>query len=175
MEIYGRAYLDIETSFRNDVTVIGIFRPEHRRFIQLVGANATAENLLDALEGSEALVTYNGERFDLPVLNRALGIDLFNLFNSQDLMYDCWRLGLKGGLKAVESKLGIERSIFGKEEDDPRVLWQRFRRGDMSSLERLLDYNREDTVNLFILEEKLFNLPSRGEVDDLVESLVRVL
>ncbi|MHB0977488.1 MAG: ribonuclease H-like domain-containing protein [Candidatus Aquicultorales bacterium] len=163
MELDGRAYLDIETSFRNKVTVVGIHRPEKGRFIHLVGDYVTPVNLLDALEGSLILVTYNGNRFDLPILNSALGIDLFSLFDSHDLMYDCWKCNLKGGLKAVEAKLGIERTIFGKDEDDPRVLWQRYRRlRDKDSLDRLLDYNRQDTVNLAILEERLFNLQPRG-------------
>ncbi|MCL5292573.1 MAG: ribonuclease H-like domain-containing protein [Actinobacteria bacterium] len=176
MQIEGRAYLDIETSFSNSLTVVGIFRPDRSRFIQLVGEFATPENLLDALDGAEALITYNGNRFDLPVLNNSLGVDLFQLFHSHDLMYDCWRCGLKGGLKAVEGRLGIERTIFGIGADDPRVLWEKFRRrGDVDSLERLLDYNRQDTLNLFHLEEKLFNLPSRGSVTSFIESYLRLV
>lgn len=164
MDVEGRAYLDIETSFSNKVTVVGIFRPDRSLFVQLVGGLATAGNLLEALNGATTIVTYNGQRFDLPVLANQLDVDMFGLFRSHDLMYDCWKKKLKGGLKAVERQLGIDRSIFGKDEDDPRTLWDRFRRhSDENSLERLLSYNREDTVNLFLLEERLFDLSPREE------------
>ncbi len=70
------------------------------------------KNLLDTLDGADSLVTYNGSRFDIPVLNRFFGINLFKLFESHDLMYECWKCGLKGGLKSVEAKLGLkERSL----------------------------------------------------------------
>ncbi len=176
MELAGRAYLDIETSFDNSLTVVGVFRPDRGLLIQLVGDLATQDNLLDALEGATKIVTYNGNRFDLPVLNRRLRINLFDLFDSHDLMYECWRKGLKGGLKAVERRFGISRTIFGKGEDDPRFLWERFRSlGDLQSLERLLEYNREDTLNLFLLEERLFDLPPRGSIENFVERYARLM
>lgn len=176
MELAGRAYLDIETSFNNALTVVGVFRPDRGFFVQLVGDLATQENLLNALDGATNIVTYNGNRFDLPMLNRCLSINLFALFDSHDLMYECLRKGLKGGLKAVEKRLGISRSIFGKGDDDPRFLWDRFRSfGDQAALERLLEYNRQDTLNLFLLEERLFNLPPRGSIEDYVERYARLM
>jgi uncharacterized protein YprB with RNaseH-like and TPR domain len=71
-------------------------------------------------------------------------------------MYDCWKNNLKGGLKAVERALGIKRNIFGRGDDDPRMLWRRYRlHRSLDALERLLEYNREDTLNLVLLEKCL--------------------
>jgi uncharacterized protein YprB with RNaseH-like and TPR domain len=63
------ANLDIETSFNNNITVIGIYF-DNGRMIQLVGDNITSENLLNALNDIETIYTYNGSRFDLPVIKK---------------------------------------------------------------------------------------------------------
>lgn len=81
-----RAYLDIETSFGGKVTVVGIFiAPD--RMVQLVGDEVNESNLMDALLPAEVIVTYNGSRFDLPVIKKIVGVDLRALFESHDLMY----------------------------------------------------------------------------------------
>ncbi len=101
------AYLDIETTglcrFNDEVTVIGIYLVGHcfEKVVQLVGGNATGDKLLSALTDVDTIYTYNGNHFDLPFIKNALGIDLKESFVHQDLMYDCWRNRLHGGLKAV--------------------------------------------------------------------------
>lgn len=153
-----RAFLDIETSFSSKLTVIGIYVADTESLIQMIGNAIDAQSLLRHLDGVKTIYTYNGNRFDIPVINQCLGVNLRHTHESCDLMYDCWKNNLKGGLKAVEKKLGIHRNIFGKDEDDPRVLWQRYRRHrDLEALERLLEYNREDTINLLLLDERLKN------------------
>lgn len=100
------AYLDIETSYDGALTVVGLWRP-HGGLSQWVSPDIDSAELLETLSGAQALYTYNGHRFDLPVIHRRLGLNLKRLFASRDLMYDCWRRGLYGGLKAVERQLGI--------------------------------------------------------------------
>jgi uncharacterized protein YprB with RNaseH-like and TPR domain len=115
-KIAHRSLSDIETTGLTpsscDITVIGIHlcRGDDICFKQLVGKDITAEGILTALEGIEVLYTYNGSRFDLPFINSALGINLEEHFTHHDLMYDCWRNGLYGGLKGVERRLGIAGS-----------------------------------------------------------------
>ncbi|HEY3373747.1 MAG TPA: ribonuclease H-like domain-containing protein [Candidatus Aquicultor sp.] len=153
-----RAYLDIETSFSNKLTVIGLYIADTGELIQMVGGAIAPDELMHHLRHVERIYTYNGNRFDLPVIHQHLGVNLRKSHESRDLMYDCWHNNLKGGLKAVEKALGISRDIFGKGEDDPRILWRRYRRHrDTDALERLLWYNREDTLNLVLLEERLNN------------------
>ncbi|MGQ9694541.1 MAG: ribonuclease H-like domain-containing protein [Thermodesulfobacteriota bacterium] len=150
-----RAYLDIETSFGGEITIIGIFVPPHR-FIQLVGEEVNWTNLWNALTGVSSLRTYNGSRFDLPVIKKMLKIDLSKYFNCRDLMYDCWQKNLYGGLKRVEEKLGIARLSKGVNGIEAMRLWERYRLyKDQEALQLLLTYNREDVVNLFYLETYL--------------------
>ena len=150
-----KAYLDIETSFGGEITIIGVFCPPER-MIQLVGDEANWTNLWNALDGVSQILTYNGNRFDLPVIKRILKLDLHKYFECRDLMYDCWEKNLYGGLKRVEEQLDIERSSKGVDGMEAMRLWERFRLfGDEKALQLLLTYNREDAVNLYHLESCL--------------------
>lgn len=150
-----KGYLDIETSFEGEITVIGLYA-EDRGLIQLVGGEVTELNLYRALEGIETIVSYNGNRFDLPVIRKRLKADLLKEFWSRDLMHDCWRLGLYGGLKRVEEQLGIPRRLQGLDGYDAMRLWAAYEQyGDRGALATLLEYNREDVLNLVVLERML--------------------
>ena len=156
-----KAYLDIETSFDGSITVVGL-HAEDRGMIQLVGGKISDFALWRALEGVKTICTYNGSRFDLPVIRRRLGLDLPKEFRSHDLMYDCWRHGLFGGLKRVEEQLGISRRSKGIDGFDAMRLWSRYENGDdMEALELLLTYNRDDVLNLPVLEARLSELEAR--------------
>ena len=147
-----KAYLDIETCASGDVTVVGIYR-EDRGLRQLVGGEITDVRLWEALEGVDTLCTFNGDRFDLPILERRLRVDLRSQIVSLDLLRECRRAGLKGGLKRLEERFGIARSTRGMDGWDALRLWARYENeGDRESLDLLLEYNREDVMNLVQLE-----------------------
>ena len=75
-------------------------------------------------------------------------------------MYICRQHGLRGGLKAVEKYPGIRRTTPGMNGRDALYLWDRYEKcGDHQALQMLLDYNREDVINLAILEERLGLVP----------------
>lgn len=156
------AYLDIETTglslTYDDITVIGIYITDgsYHRLVQLVGKDVTKANLLQALQDVDVIYTYNGSGFDLPFINASLGIDLAKDFNHHDLMLDCWRRNLYGGLKSVEIQLGINRKlkdIGGLEA--VRLWWAYQSNGDPYALTMLVKYNEEDVVNLKALREML--------------------
>ena len=112
--------------------------------------------MLDALNGVEVIHTYNGSRFDLPFIHRKLGINLKELFSHRDLMYDCWKNNLRGGFKAVECQLGIDRNLKGINGYDAVRMWWRYVDAfDLEALKTLLQYNKEDVLNLKLLKEKL--------------------
>ena len=165
-----KAYLDIETSFDGAITVVGVYRKD-LGLVQLVGEQVTAANLAQALEGVDTICTYNGSRFDLPVLRRCLGVCLEETYRSHDLMYDCWRQGLYGGLKGVERQLGIGRQTQDIDGWDAMRLWQAYADwGDEEALTVLLDYNREDVLNLLVLEHCLAALPEEAPYDQPQDS-----
>lgn len=156
------AYLDIETTGLSwdccDLTVVGIarIRGTDCRVGQLVGERISAEGVLSLLEGADEIYTYNGSRFDLPFIKRRLGLDLTSGFRHTDLMYDCWRQHLKGGLKVVEARLGIQRQLADMNGFIAvRLWWDYVNNANAHALRTLLEYNREDIVNLHVLRDKL--------------------
>ena len=158
----AEAYLDIETTGLApsgcEITVIGIHlcNGDDAEFVQFVGRDITSDSILEALSGVDVIYTYNGSRFDLPFIRSALGINLAELFTHHDLMYDCWRNNLFGGLKAVERQLGINRELKGMDGYEAVRLWWRYVDSfDLDALNRLLEYNREDVVNLKTLKDIL--------------------
>lgn len=157
-----RAYLDIETTglSRNyyDITVIGIAFENRKKckVIQLIGDDISDLRLLELLSEIDEIYTYNGSRFDLPFIREKLRVDLTEQFSHRDLMYDCWKQDLKGGLKVVEAKLEIGRNSKGVDGFMAvRLWWDYINDNDEEALKTLLEYNREDVVNLKVLREKL--------------------
>ncbi|MFC1991838.1 ribonuclease H-like domain-containing protein [Chloroflexota bacterium] len=162
------AYLDIETTGLSprdcEITVVGIHvcNGDDTKFIHIVGDNISSESILEALCGVEVIYSYNGSRFDLPFIHNRLGINLAETFGHRDLMYDCWNCNLYGGLKAVERQLGIERKLKEVDGFEAVKLWWRYVNNyDEDALHTLLEYNKEDVLNLKTLKKKL--LP-HGEV-----------
>jgi uncharacterized protein YprB with RNaseH-like and TPR domain len=159
------AYLDIETtglcSFYDEITVVGVYLANNtgNRLVQLVGDDVTRTNLLRTLRGVDTIHTYNGSRFDFPFIDSRLGVNLREHFHHRDLMHDCWRNNLYGGFKAVERQLGIARRLQGIAGAEAAMLWWRYQlHHDRKALDLLLEYNKEDVVNLMALKGKLDRL-----------------
>ena len=153
--------LDIETNGYqpNDggyVTVVGLYDGYDWRHL-VKGENLTLENLNRELSDYKCLLTYYGASFDIPFLQKTFPGVRFDIPHF-DLCFAAKKLGYRGGLKKLEGLLGIERdeSVRGMDGYDAVRLWELAVRGDDSALRLLLTYNREDTVNLFAVAEKLY-------------------
>lgn len=168
------AFLDIETTglspYQGIVTVVGVHGGgSTRSFV----AGEDLEELPAYLRRFSVLVTFNGRRFDVPFLAVTFP-DLLVPPVHIDLRFLFYRLGLAGGLKRIEERLGLgDRSgVEGIRGLDAVRLWQEYRRGNGAALERLVRYNRADTVNLEPLLEhavrdlgaRLLPAPSAGRV-----------
>lgn len=156
-------FLDIETDFYGNITVIGFYSGE-TGFQQLVGGQITRHRLSRRLpkpnirdeQGTRELVTFNGHCFDLPVIKKRLGLDLRSAYDSKDLRFFCKKHGLTGGQKAIEKMLGIGRELPDMDGRDALSLWQNYAEyGDEGSLSTLLTYNKEDVMNLVKIAENL--------------------
>lgn len=158
----AKAYLDIETSFVGEITILGIFRPPDD-LIQIIRPEVSRRALLGALDGADEIVTYWGHRFDLPVISKRLRVNLRRGFQSKDLADHCHRHGLYGGLKAVEKVLGICRDTDGLTGLDAMRLWEEWLAGNEAALRTLLKYNREDVVNLYLLEKEIFRFDAEAD------------
>ena len=165
------AYLDIETSGLGEdaeISVITLYDGlAARRYVN--GDNL--DDFVDDVACYAVLISYGGRRFDVPFLQRALGIRLPQA--QIDLCPVLHSLGYRGGLKKIERALGIARGpLQGVDGLTAVYLWRRYREsGDRRFLETLSAYNFADTVNLerlmFIAcAMKLAATPFAGELTE---------
>ena len=148
-----RAYLDIETDKKGNICVVGLL-VENNGFLQWYGEDISTERIERELSNVKTIVTFNGDLFDLPQMKKRLNIDLQTNFVSRDLFKDKKKLGIKGGLKQLEKMFGIERKTEGINGYQAMWLWEKYKRhGNREALKLLLEYNKEDVVNLARLEE----------------------
>jgi len=153
------AFLDIETTGlypgADVITLIGLFDGQDTKvFIRGINLEEFAEEI-----GKYSLiVTFNGKRFDIPFIRRTLG-ELPPYQAHIDLLYPLRRLGYRGGLKAIEAQLGLEREGALKEADGflAVLLWREYQRGNRPALDTLVRYNLEDVVNLQYLADVAYN------------------
>ena len=77
-----------------------------------------------------------------------------------DLRFALASLGYRGGLKAVEQRLGLRRdpAIQGVDGFEAVHLWHCYRRGDRQALRKLILYNLTDVVNMVELIETTVRL-----------------
>ncbi len=144
-------FFDIETTGlspeRNVVTTVS-FHTDDETTTLVRGDDLTPGNVREILNDASLVVSFNGKRFDAPFVESDLGVGLET--PHVDLMYPCRRVGLTGGLKAVEETLGVGRDegvddVGGREAVR---LWHAYEDGDTAALERLIKYNRYDAENL---------------------------
>jgi hypothetical protein len=144
--------LDIEAA-DDQITVIGIMDREGvRSFL------GNFEPFVERARSWRALVTFNGTVFDLPILRRVfpeweppkVHIDLKHVFQ---------RLKEKGGLKALEPRVGFQRPphLARLSGADAVALWHAQKAGDRGALLRLVEYNLHDTFILKPLAELGYN------------------
>jgi uncharacterized protein YprB with RNaseH-like and TPR domain len=145
------AFVDIETTglfWEHEITTAVLYDARSIRYY-VNGDNL--EQLPRDLKDYRLLVTYNGKRFDIPLIERFFHIRLPQAHI--DLRYPLWTIGLKGGLKGCERHLGIGRpGLEGVDGFVAVLLWNEYRkRKDVKALETLLAYNVQDTVALHAL------------------------
>lgn len=158
----GVAFLDVETTglgSRDELTLIGLWQAG--RMLSFVRGRNLCE-FLGIWRSIDVLITFNGTRFDLPMLARTF--DLTCLPPHIDLMHEARVYGYTGGLKSIERSLGIRR--LANEEGDGEMavrLWRSHAdEGNNSSLMRLLQYNARDVRSLVALSRKILRLSFDG-------------
>jgi uncharacterized protein len=142
-------YLDIETTglsaSYDDITVVGT--SDGKKFKVFVKGH-NLHTLSSELSKYSVVVTFNGSGFDLPFLRRSFAKSIPPAHI--DLRWVAYKLGYRGGLKEIEHNLGIKRpkTIADMDGLDAVILWQQYRSGNKHALERLIEYNRSDVMNL---------------------------
>jgi hypothetical protein len=152
-------YFDIETDGKQEQapTVVALFDDAGLRvFIQ--GRNM--DELPEAMAERRLWVTFNGSCFDVPVLREYFGKRFPTPDAHIDLRFVCRRLGMSGGLKELEDKLGLARPphMKGVNGWDAVLLWRAYlARGDVEALRFLVEYNLYDSFQLRSLMDKAYN------------------
>jgi hypothetical protein len=151
------AYFDIETEGverDSPVTVVAMLRP------QGLNAYVRGENLdafLDSLDDVELLVSFNGSSFDVPRILRHFNIPSLPCPHI-DLRWMCYRSGHEGGLKAIETEVGIARppDLLGVDGKDAELLWKLWTvRRDAAARTKLVRYCAADTLATRMIATRL--------------------
>jgi uncharacterized protein YprB with RNaseH-like and TPR domain len=156
------AYLDIETTGLvgpgDYITTVALY---DGRSVRHYVRGQNLEALKWDIQRYALLVTYNGKCFDVPFVRADLGIPVEHAHI--DLRYILASLGFRGGLKACERQLGLDREDLSDVDGYMAVLlWHDYRRnGNERALETLLAYNILDVLNLEVLMVRAYNLKLR--------------
>ena len=153
------AFFDIETDGTREAvpTVASVF--SQQKGVELFVDGRNLEAIVPALASHPVWVTFGGTRCDEPWL-RARFPQLPRPAFHFDLCPFARTLGLKGGLKSLEERLGFGRPdhLKGLTGRDAIFLWSAWaERGDRHALKRLCEYNIYDSVQLRTLADVLFN------------------
>lgn len=149
------AYIDIETTRdHHDITTIALYDGQSV-FSYISGQNLYAFSR--DIREFDLIVSYNGKCFDIPMLEKYFGVTLPQAH--LDLRFLLRRIGITGGLKRCEERLGISRGVLdGLNGFSAVVLWQEYCiQQDDRTLETLLAYNTEDVLHLPFLMTYVYN------------------
>lgn len=152
----GIAFLDVETTGLDraaEITLIGVL---HAGRFQAYVRDRDLHLFLERWREIEVLITFNGARFDVPLLMKTFGMRIMP--PHIDLLDEARVFGYRGGLKAIEHKLGVARDP--NETGDGRQAvnwWMDFKETNSEeSLGRLIRYNERDVRSLELLARKIF-------------------
>jgi uncharacterized protein len=155
------AFIDLEADAERSPTVLGLLDAQgvasFRRDLQFQGAE-------NRLAQSKIWVTFNGGAFDLPILDK-LFPHLARPLAHIDVKVLLAKLKLTGGLKQIELNLNLGRPEHVRNLDGRSAiaLWNDWSLAtNRLALQRLVEYNLYDTVNLkWLLEWAQWKLAER--------------
>jgi len=152
-------YLDIETTgldrYFNEITTIALY---DGKSISTYVKGQNLDDFIEDIQKYKVIVSYNGKSFDVPFIEQYFNIRLDHAHI--DLRYVLASLGFRGGLKGCEKQLGMDRGDLNEIDGFFAVLlWEEYQRsGDQKTLDTLLAYNIQDTINLENLLVTAYNL-----------------
>jgi uncharacterized protein YprB with RNaseH-like and TPR domain len=156
--------LDVEATYWDGpISVIGIYRPkegeiDYQSFVK--GINLTEENLKAAFADCKLLITFNGTKYDVPEIMKQFPGVIPGKIPVLDLYLLAKNLNLDTGLKTLEKTFNIFRvdSVDNKRKISTK-LWRKYeQKKNQRALNTLIEYNRQDTINLYPLAEKMMEM-----------------
>ncbi|NTV22901.1 MAG: ribonuclease H-like domain-containing protein [Nanoarchaeota archaeon] len=160
-------FLDVESSgssLGSYITVLGLYDGINTKTM-VNGMNLDLAVLKKELHKAKLIITFNGSSFDIPFLEKKYP-GLVPCIPHIDVRHLCAKVGLTGGLKEIETQLGIcrpNRIVEKLYSGDPIKLWRTYMAtGDEYYLGLLIEYNEEDVINLKTIAERVIKKLSVG-------------
>jgi len=156
--------LDIETTGKDGpISVVGLYKPkdgaiEYDSYIK--DKNLTSENLRNAFKDCKMLITYYGLKHDVPRIKEEFPGVIPEGIPVIDLCLFAFRLGIKTNLKVLENTFNIDRiDDYSKKRYIAVKLWWKYKASNNEgALNSLIEYNKQDTINLYPLAEELVKM-----------------
>ena len=154
--------VDIETKhYDGPISVVSMYRKKSEWDAELMQFVNDGDDhslaLKDEFGKAKLLITFNGLAHDIPKLQSEYPQAIQEDVRVLDLCVLARSIGLKGGLKNMETVMGIKRSKEARQaEGKTHYLWRRITESeDEAALIQLLEYASDDVRNLFDLAEWL--------------------
>ncbi len=157
--LHSATFIDVETTGLSwhycHASVISAY---HRGKLYSFVYGENLDDFLDIAEESELLVTFNGNSFDIPFIERTFNIPSLGCPHV-DLRWIAWHRGYRGGLKSIEKEMGILRppQIDGIDGFEAVDLYYRWQQGDAASRNLLVKYCEADVIATYLVAERVLN------------------
>ena len=151
------SYFDIETNgepYGDNITLIVCYH-KNRLYKFINGDNLDA--FLDLLDDVTLLVSFNGNSFDVPIVENYFHIPKIPCAHI-NLRWLAYHIGFKGGLKSIEKEIGIQRprELVGINGMDAILLWMAWKKDQSKeALDLLIHYCCADVLSLQLLAGKI--------------------
>jgi uncharacterized protein len=151
------AFIDVETTGLSwhycHASVIAAF---YKGAIHSFRYGENLDDFLELVESAGLLVTFNGNCFDIPFLEKTFNIPEINCPHI-DLRWIAWHRGQRGGLKQIERAMGIRRPacVEGVDGLEAVELFYRWQQGDFEARHILIRYCAADVLSTYLLAERL--------------------
>lgn len=153
-------FIDVETTGISwHASQVSVIAAHHRGKLHSFVQGENLDDFLDCADEAELVVTFNGNSFDIPFLERAFHVPTLCRAHV-DLRWIAWHLGYRGGLKAIERQMGIRRPshIEGIDGFEAVELYYRWLQGDGASRKTLIRYCMGDVISTRLVAERLLIL-----------------